>query len=244
MPKPRSFTGIEARQLLRRARTGMLATLDHGRGTPYASLANVATDVDGRPVILISQLAWHTRNLVVDERASLLVAELPEQGEALTGARVTIMGRFVQLNEARLRRRYLARHPESELYVDLGDFALWRLEPETVHAVAGFGRIETLEVEEVFPSASEMIAMESAAIADMNEHHKNSVQFCATQLLGGAEGDWKISAIDPDGVDLNAARQYLRLHIPDPVYTAEEMRTRLLEFLQQRGARDWNRART
>ncbi len=138
------FTGREARLLLRRARTATLASLDRGGGGPYASLVNVATDVDGAPIVLISKLAWHTQNLLADGRGSLMVAELPETGDALTGQRVTVMGRWTEASAARLRRRYLARHPQAEVYVDFGDFSFWRLTPEVIHAVAGFGRIETL----------------------------------------------------------------------------------------------------
>ena len=85
-----SFSAEEARNLLRRARTGTLATLNADDGTPYASLVNLATDVRGCPLILVSTLAWHTRNLLADPRGSVMVAEIPPAGDALTGARVTV----------------------------------------------------------------------------------------------------------------------------------------------------------
>ena len=94
MTKQRSFTGNEARRLLRRGRVGTLSTLNREGGIPYGSLANYATDSGGRPVIMVSTLAWHTKNLQADPRASLLVAEVPQSGDVLTGARVSVMGRF------------------------------------------------------------------------------------------------------------------------------------------------------
>ena len=94
MSERRSFTADEARSLLRRVRTGTLATRNADDGTPYASLVNLATDVRGCPVILVSTLAWHTRNLLADPRGSVMVAEIPPAGDALTGARLTVMGRF------------------------------------------------------------------------------------------------------------------------------------------------------
>ena len=221
---PRSFTGTEARLLLRRARTGTLATLNRGGGIPYASLANVATDVDGRPVILVSALAWHTKNLLHDNRASLMVAELPETGDALTGSRVSAMGRFVKLEEDRLRRRYLARHPDATQYAGFGDFAFWRLEPEMAHAVAGFGRIETLEASEVFPSCTEMETLEQSAISHMNDDHADAVRRYATELLGAPADDWKVTAVDPDGLLLAASGRVLRLNFPQPVFTAAALR--------------------
>lgn len=221
---PRSFTATEARRLLRRARTGTLGTINRDDGIPYASLVNVATDVGGEPIILVSTLAWHTRNLAADSRASLLVAEPPASGDALTGPRVTVMGRFVKADSGQARRRYLARHPEAAVYADFGDFAFWRLEPERAHAVAGFGRIETIEANEVFPSAAELAALEESAIAHMNEDHGDAVRRYAVKLLQASDGDWKITAIDPDGAILGLGGQILRLEFAEPVFTADALR--------------------
>lgn len=220
----RSFTGEEARRLLRRARIGTLATVNREGGIPYASLVNAATDVEGQPIILISGLAWHTRNLEADARASLLVAEPPPAGDALTGPRVTVMGRFARTSEPRIRRRYLARHPAAAGYADFGDFGFWRLEPEIVHAVAGFGRIETLAANEVFPSTPVMIDLEDSAIARMNTDHLAAVQELARNRAGQPGGDWKISAIDPDGVMLGNGGDVLRVDFGAPVYTANDLR--------------------
>ena len=224
MANPRSFTGLEARRLLRRARTATLASLNRDGGIPYASLANVATDVDGRPVILISRLAWHTQNLLADARASLLAAEPPESGDALTGARLTVMGCFRQCGESRLRRRYLARHPEAVMYADFSDFAFWRLEPEIVHAVAGFGRIETLPAAEVFPPADELEAVEESAIAHMNEDHADAARHYAMKLLRAEDGDWKVAGVDCDGVDLLLKERSMRLEFEAPVFTGVALR--------------------
>jgi putative heme iron utilization protein len=218
------FTGREARLLLRRARTATLASLDRGGGGAYASLVNVASDVDGAPIMLISKLAWHTQNLLADGRGSLLVAELPETGDALTGQRVTVMGQWAKVAQPRLRRRYLARHPQAQTYVDFGDFAFWRLQPEVIHAVAGFGRIETLRAAEVFPPAAEMEALEESAVAHMNEDHADAVRRYAIKLLGASETHWRMAAIDPDGADLTGGQQSLRLAFPATVYSAEALR--------------------
>ncbi|MCB1433306.1 MAG: HugZ family protein [Alphaproteobacteria bacterium] len=228
--RERSFSGNEARRLLRRAHTGTLATLNSEDGRPYASLANVATDVEGWPLILVSTLAWHTRNLLSDDRASLLVSELPVSGDALTGARVTVMGRFEQTNDPAHRRRYLARHPEAEMYAGFGDFAFWRMEPAQVHAVAGFGRIETLEGNEVFPSCAEMVSLEEGAIAHMNDDHAAAVEHYAVTLLGAQPGPWRIAGIDPDGADLCNSSTVLRLPFESPVTSGEGLRLVLAQL--------------
>lgn len=230
MSERRSFSAVEARNLLRRARTGTLATLNADDGIPYASLVNVATDVRGLPLLLISSLAWHTQNLLADPRASLMVAEVPPSGDALTGPRVSVMGRFVRVEDGSVRRRYLARHPAAELYAGFGDFAFWRMEPEQAHAVAGFGRIETIPAGEMFPSADEMTALEEGAISHMNEDHEDAVQRFAAKRLGATPGGWKITGIDPDGADLRRDEEVLRLPFATPVYTAGALRKLLAEL--------------
>lgn len=233
MTDRRSFSAQEARNLLRRARTGTLATLNAEDGVPYASLVNLATDVEGRPVILVSTLAWHTRNLLADPRASVMVAEMPAAGDALTGARVTVMGRFHKVSASQVSRRYLARHPAAELYAGFGDFAFWRLEPVAAHAVAGFGRIETIPADEMFPSAAEMAALEEGAVAHMNDDHDDAIQRYAEKLLGATPGGWKIAAIDPDGADLRRGEEGLRLPFEAPVYSGGALRALLARLGEQ-----------
>jgi putative heme iron utilization protein len=223
----RSFTGGEARGLLRRARNATLATLNAGDGIPYASLVNVATSVQGWPVILISALAWHTRNLLADPRGSLMVAELPPEGDALTGPRVTIMGRFTKIAPEQVGRRFLARHPAAELYAGFGDFAFWQMQPEAAHAVAGFGRIETIGADEMFPDAAGIAALEAGAIEHMNADHDDAIQRYAERLLGASPGGWRIAAVDPDGMDLRRGEESRRLDFPAPVFTAGALRSLL-----------------
>lgn len=230
MSGQRSFSADEARALLRRARTATLGTINADDGTPYASLVNVATDVRGYPLLLVSTLAWHTRNLLADPRASLIVAEVPASGDALTGPRVTVMGRFAKVEDAAVQRRYLARHPAAELYAGFGDFAFWRMAPERAHAVAGFGRIETIPADEMFPSADEMSALEESAIAHMNEDHDDAIQRFAAKLLGATPGGWKITGIDPDGADLRRDQEVLRLPFATPVTSAGALRKLLADL--------------
>src|SRR6476469_3363781 len=88
-----------AKRLLREGRSGALATLMPGSGDPYCSLVNVATAADGAPLLLISQLAVHTKNILADTRVSLMLDERKE-GDPLQGARVMLMGRAEQTNDA------------------------------------------------------------------------------------------------------------------------------------------------
>jgi hypothetical protein len=230
MTEKPSFSATAMRQLLRRARTCSLSTLTRGDGTPYGSLANIASDVAGRPLILISRLAWHTQNLEADARGSVLAGELPAKGDALVGPRVTVLGRFERVEDANLRRRYLARHPQASLYADFPDFSFWRLSPSAIHGVAGFGRIETLTPDEVFPVAAEMEALEMSAIEHMNHDHAEAIHLYATKILKAPPGPWRVLAIDPDGADIGLHEQSLRMEFHTPVFTAEALRKKFAEL--------------
>jgi len=226
-PARRSFTGTEARQLLRRARTAALGTSNLDPSGPYISLANIATDGCGYPIIFISKLAWHTRNILADPTGSLMASEIPAEGDALTGPRVTIMGAFQPVPAAEVAERYAAQHPAARFYLDFPDFSFWRLVPTKIHAVAGFGRIETMEPDEVFlpeSTGAAVMAGVPGAIAHMNEDHADSVELYATKLLAAEPGKWRITGIDPDGAHLCLTDKVLRLDFEEPVTGADGLR--------------------
>src|SRR3984893_5982610 len=121
--------GRLARSLLRRSRQGALATLMAGSGDPYCSLVNVASHADGSPILLISRLALHTRNILADSRVSLMLGERAA-GDPLEGSRIMLAGRAEEAGGdqiALLRRRYLNAHPSAETFVDFKDFAFFRI---------------------------------------------------------------------------------------------------------------------
>ena len=190
-----------ARRVLRLAGTGSLATLD-GEGVPFASLVTVATTASGEPILLLSTLAVHTRNLARDRRASLLlVAPGGEGGDPLAGARLTLSGHVTDREpDPALRRRFLAKHPEAASYADFGDFGFRRFAVQSAHLVAGFGRIVDLTREELLidcSAAEDLLAAEESAIAHMNEDHAEALRLYATRLLGLADGDWKMTGTVP-----------------------------------------------
>src|SRR4029078_646259 len=136
--------GLAAKKLLREGRSGALATLLAGSGDPYCSLVNVATAVDGAPLLLLSKLALHTKNLLSDARVSLMLDER-KQGDPLEGARIMLMGRCVQDDDTATPVAYLRRHPDAEMYANFSDFSFYRMEIARAHLVAGFGRIVDLK---------------------------------------------------------------------------------------------------
>src|SRR6266702_6090925 len=145
-----------ARSLLRRSRQGALATLMADSGDPYCSLANVASHADGSPILLISRLAVHTRNILADSRISLMLDERAE-GAPLEGSRIMLAGRAEQAGAddlPALRRRYLNAHPSAETFVNFNDFSFFRIRPHAAHLVAGFGRIVDLKPEQFLTEIS------------------------------------------------------------------------------------------
>src|SRR5664279_434852 len=132
MPPTADFDAVRlARSLLRRSRQGALATLMTGSGDPYCSLVNVASHADGAPILLISRLAVHTRNVLGDSRVSLMLDERAE-GDPLEGARIMLAGHATEAADgdqaAAMRRRYLNAHPSAEAFVDFKDFSFFRIE--------------------------------------------------------------------------------------------------------------------
>jgi heme iron utilization protein len=237
---------LVAKTLLRSLRAGTLATLDRNTGHPFGSLVNVATDSDGSPLVLISRLSSHTANLEADSRASVLLA-VSGKGDPLAHPRLTVLGRFLQIahddaNEPRLRRRFLARHPKAGLYAEFADFAFWRLSVASAHLNAGFARAADLAAADVMTDlsgANEMIEAEASAVTHMNEDHADAVQLYASKLLGAAAGEggsWRVTGLDPDGLDLARGDATLRLVFAKRVTTAAQLRDHLAALAKQ--ARD------
>ena len=145
-----SENGKLAKAALERGRYGSLAVVEPEGGGPYVSLVNYACDENGLPIFLFSGLARHTQCLLKDPRASLLIAEISSEGDALAGLRASFSGTMEQVTAADVKALYVSKHPYAASYAEFGDFNFWKLTPKRVHLVGGFGRIETLEAEAVF----------------------------------------------------------------------------------------------
>lgn len=229
-----------ARRVLRLAATGALATLDKDGG-PFSSLVNLATTYPGEPILLLSKLAVHTRNLDRDSRASLLlVSPGGEAGDPLAGARLTVTGKVAPDRDPALRRRFLARHEEASLYADFDDFSFYRLKVRSAHLVAGFGRIVDLEPADLLIDCSDagrMIEAEPGAVAHMNEDHASALVLCATRLCGMPEAEWLATGCDPEGIDLRAGQMRARIDFPKKARTSAELRLSLVDLVEAARAR-------
>jgi putative heme iron utilization protein len=231
-----------ARSLLRRSRQGALATLMTGSGDPYCSLVNVASFADGSPILLISRLAIHTKNILDDSRVSLMLDERAA-GDPLEGARIMLAGKAEEASGddvAVLRRRYLNVHPSAEAFVDFKDFSFFRIRPAGLHLVAGFGRIIDLKPGQFMTDISDAAALleaEQGAVEHMNADHREAMNLYATKLLGAEAADWRCTGCDPDGMDMQAGPNALRLDFPGRVTIAAELRKMLVRLAAEARAK-------
>jgi putative heme iron utilization protein len=226
---------LAAKTLVREGRSGALATLMAGSGDPYCSLVNVATTAAGAPILLISQLAVHTKNILADRRVSLMLDER-KPGDPLEGARVMLLGLAAVTEDPEARRRYLVRHPDAEMYAGFKDFAFYEITLKGAHLVAGFGRIVDIAAVDLLTDvggAEALLAAEPDAIAHMNADHADACRLYATRLLGAPDGDWRCVGCDPEGLDLQLDRSARRLAFPQRVGSPGALRQVLKQLADE-----------
>ena len=236
--RPDDFNPIAvAKELLRVTRAGALATIDRNTGHPFSSLVNVATDMDGSPLILVSRLSTHTANIEVDPRASVLLASTGK-GDPLAHPRLTVLGTFANIarntpDGTRVQRRFLSRHPKAGLYAGFGDFTYWRLHVVSAHLNGGFARAADLKASDIITNledAAEMIEIEGSAVEHMNADHPDAVRLYATKLLGEVDGAWQVTGVDPDGLDLALGDRTARMPFAERVTNGLALRKTLAEW--------------
>ena len=231
-----------AKSLLRRRREGALATLMADGGDPYCSLVNVASHPDGSPILLISRLAVHTRNILADPRVSLMLDERAA-GDPLEGARIMLAGRAEAAGADQfecLRRRYLNVHPSAEAFAGFKDFSFFRINPSGAHLVAGFGRIVDLRPDQFLTDVGDAGALaeaEQGAIEHMNADHREAMNLYATRLLGAEPADWRCTGCDPEGIDMQTGATTLRLDFPQRVTGPDELRKMLVALANEARAK-------
>ena len=203
---------------------------------PYASLVLVAADHDGAPVLLLSSLAEHSRALAADRRCALLFDGTADLANPLEGARLTVLGTAEPSDDPALRARYLARHPSAAQYVDFRDFSFYRVVPARAHLVAGFGQIVWVDgTALVLPGAAagDLREAEPRIVEHMNADHGDALDAYARHLLGLAGEGWRMSGIDPEGVDMTCDGLHARLGFESPVLDATAARMALVALAEK-----------
>lgn len=227
---------IEARQFLRSTRSGILST--HSAkfdGYPFGSVAPFVLDHDGQPVILISSIAEHTKNIIANPKVSLLAFGGDDDLQA--NARLTLLGEATQINkeDAFLRARYLRYFPQAASYFDMHDFAFYRIQVQQARYIGGFGKMNWMSSNALLTNIapdSPLASKETAIIEHMNTDHEDSlISYCKhfheveathAQMLG----------IDCDGFDITAMVNnqpiILRINFEQQIHDAQSARVALV----------------
>jgi putative heme iron utilization protein len=239
-PLPRPSHAECARSLAATYSRGTLSTLNDD-GYPFGSVVLYVLDDRGQPVMLLSELAEHTKNIRRDGRASVLVSSTVMPGDdPMALPRVTLTGSLVQVHAADLaavRARFLDEHPSAESYVGFGDFAWWSLELDSVRFVGGYGRMSWVDVDTYMHVQPDPLARQADGImAHMNTDHADANLMYARVLadIAGATSA-RMVAVDRLGFDLLASTanglQPARLNFDEPVDTPDAVRTAVVALL-------------
>lgn len=238
MTETQSDIPRQARDLIRQSVTAALATeLEAPEGEwPYASYVTVASDLDAAPILLLSDLAEHTKNIKRDSRVSLLFTGPTEGADPLAQGRVTVLGKAAVTEEPRHRARFLARHPEAEGYAGFKDFHFYKVAAARAHLVAGFGRIHWAEPVLYGGPFAPLAEAEAEILAHMNADHGEAIRLYAENLLGlpptPAGPAWRMTGIDPEGCDLAAGERTARVGFEAPVTGPDEARAELVRLVK------------
>lgn len=223
---------VQARRLLRAARSGTLATVSpSGDGCqPFASLITPAIAGDGGILLLLSDLSEHTRHLRAEPRCSVLVVGTAETANPQTAPRITVTGLAAISDTSPDRARYLAVHPYAALYADFGDFHLWRIEPRGGLLVGGFARANRLHAADLLPEAADTLAAAEAGILlHCNNDHADAMATIG-RAASGHEGAWRMTTADPDGFDIGMNGRTIRVAFASPVSDGGGVRNELVRL--------------
>jgi len=208
---------------------GVLSTISVDvEGYPFGSVTPYCMDRMCRPIIYISPIAQHTRNIVADSRVSLTVIEKGASEDVQAQGRVTCLANAVQIDDDRdARERYFRHFPSSRQYDRTHAFSFFRLELVRVRFIGGFGQIFWLDARE-FSLPNPFSAMdETRIIQHMNQDHsevlRRLVQNDSAEMVG----------IDAEGFDVLSVNTKIRIPFAAPVNNMEDARRAFVEMARR-----------
>ncbi len=207
-------------------------------GYPFGSLMPYALDLEGRPLFLISSMAMHTQNLKVERKASLFIGQIAD-GDPLGAARATVVGDVEPIpttDLASVRELYLARHENSQSWVDFEDFGFYRLQPLDIYYVGGFGVMGWVAVEDYKQAQPDPLAEAAPGIiAHMNADHVPAMILLARTNAAHEATEAAMTAVDRLGFFLRLktaeGMKGVRINFLREVATAMETRKMLVEMV-------------
>ena len=223
-----------ARRYLRQHRHGVLSTISKKLGGyPFGSVVPYVPDHAAWPVIFISRLAEHTKNIDADPRVSLLVRDAG--ADVQESARLTLIGnaRRVDPHPPAQQTRYLAYVAGAGRLAALGDFTYYRIEPVTLRHIGGFGAIHWISAGSYAPPANTLAACEPDIVAHMNADHAGALRHYCRYFKGRDCAAVAMIGIDCDGFDVRADGQLVRFDFDRPVVDADAARAALVSMAAQ-----------
>lgn len=230
----------EARQFLFGTRHAMLST--HAikyPGYPFGSVAPFVCNQQAEPVILISTIAEHTKNILQNPKVSLLVFSGADDLQA--NARLTLMGEAIACDkhDPDLRARYLRYLPQAETYFDMHDFHFYRIRVDHVRYIAGFGRMGWFDGEALNQGLTDstLAAQEYGIIEHMNVDHADSLRLYCQHVHQLTVDEASMTGMDAEGFDVAYRRgdqhgllrfDFAQLGSPEPVLNAQDARKALV----------------
>ncbi len=231
-------TATEARRFLRSTRSAVLSTHSaRFEGYPFGSIAPFVLDHAGNPLILISTIAEHTKNIQKNPHVSLIAFD-PATPDMQAGARLTLLGEAVisDKQDGALRSRYLRYFPMAEKYFDMHDFLFHRIEIRQARYIGGFGNIHWIPGEELRPPANQLAQQEIGILDHMNADHADSLIAYCRHVHGLEANEAAMVGIDVDGFDIRVDGKLLRFDFENPVTNALEARGALVALSKKANA--------
>ncbi len=221
---------VEARRFLRTTRSAVLSTHSaRFEGYPFGSIAPFVLDHDGNPLILISTIAEHTKNIQKNPHVSLIAFD-PASPDMQAGARLTLLGDAVlaDKHDDHLRARYLRYFPMAEKYFDMHDFLFHKIHVSQARYIGGFGNIHWIAGAEMQSPENQLAAQEADILEHMNADHADSLLAYCRHVHNLQPQQAVMVGIDTDGFDVRADDRLLRFSFDTPIANAQEARIALV----------------
>lgn len=229
-------TSPTAGEFLRAQRYGVLSS--HSRsvpGYPFGSITPYVLSAAGEPVIYISTLAEHTRNIAADPRVSLTVFDPADAADPQAGARLTVLADARALTgvaAATAGARYYRYFPAARAYADTHDFGFYALRAVRLRFIGGFGKIGWIEPADI-DLVNPLAPAEADIIEHMNRDHADALHAYCRHFFGRAAQQVAMVGVDPGGIDLRADGVVLRLPFDACADDVDAVRRQIIALLQR-----------
>lgn len=225
----------EARTLLLKCYDGVLSTISVALpGYPFGSVVPFCLDRQGTQIILIADIAQHTKNIKADPRVSLIVFDRTASDLQANG-RLTLVADAARIDNDDAAERYYRCFPDSRGYHRTHGFQFWRLQPRRLRFIGGFGAIHWLEPSDVLPVNPFSASEEASMVEHMNTDHVAAMRkYCAPYWPGDVGTITpQFAGCDRYGFHLVLPDQVLRIPFEAPVESAQDVRKALVALARK-----------